>query len=147
MTELLDETRRETELVVSGVDPERVVHSENPLWRVRDVIGHLGVWTGEAAQSVRAHSEGGEYHCISSEAKYDEYNASAVDERRTWTVEQVWGEYQRSHDQLKSLVENMSNEEWEREMLYPWNEVGTTWKLIEVMMKHEVEHREAIVAG
>ena len=147
MMELLDETRRETQSALADIDPERVVHGGNVPWRVRDVIGHLGVWNGEAAQSLRAHSEGGEYHCISSEAKYDEYNSSAVDERRTWTVEQVWGEYQRSYDELKWLVETMSNEDWEREMLYPWNEVGTTWKFIEVMMKHEAEHREAIVAG
>ena len=36
----------------------------------------------------------------------------------------------------------MSN--WEREMLYPWNERGTIRNLIEVMMKHEVQHRGVI---
>jgi len=147
MMEILDETCRETQLALCDVDPERVVHSGNLPWRVRDVIGHIGVWNGEAAQSLRAHAEGGKYHCISSEAKIDEYNGSTVDERRTWTVERVWVEYKTSHDQLKSLVETMSNDDWDRDMLYPWNEEGATWRLIEVMMKHEEEHREAILAG
>ena len=147
MMELLDETRRETQLALSNIDPERIVHNGSSPWRVRDVIGHIGVWNGEAAQSLHAHTEGREYHCISSEAKYDEYNGSAVVERRTWTIEQVWEEYQTSHDRLKLLVETMSNEDWGREMLYPWNEKGATWRLIEVMMKHEEEHREPILTA
>ncbi|MBM3125295.1 MAG: ClbS/DfsB family four-helix bundle protein [Chloroflexi bacterium] len=147
MMELLDETRRETQFALSDIDPEQVVHGGNAPWRVRDVIGHLGVWNGEAAQSLRAHAAGHKYHCISSEAKYEEYNGAAVGERRTWSVEQVWAEYKTSHDQLKSLAESMSNEAWDREMLYPWNEEGAPWRLIEEMMKHEEEHREAILAG
>ena len=75
MGELLDKTLQETRLALSDIDPERVVHDGNSPWRVRDVIGHIGVWNGEAAQSLLAHAAGGKYHCISSEAKYDEYNA------------------------------------------------------------------------
>jgi len=44
-------------------------------------------------------------------------------------------------------VETMPAEEWNTEMLYPWNERGTIQNLIEVMMKHDVEHREIILAG
>jgi hypothetical protein len=147
MVQLLDVTRRETRLALSGIDPERVVHGDNSTWRVRDVVGHLGVWNGEAAHSLRAYSEGGEYHCIISEAKYDEYNGLAVDERRAWNIEQVWAEYEASCDQLKLLVETMPAENWNHDMLYPWNERGTIRNLIEVMMKHEVEHRDIISAG
>jgi hypothetical protein len=145
MLQLLDVTRRETRLALSSIDPERVVHDDHSAWRVRDVVGHLGVWNGEAAKSLRAHAEGGEYHCITSEAKYDEYNGSAVEERRAWKIEQVWAEYETSYNQLKLNLETMPSEKWNGEMLYPWNERGTIRNLIEVMMKHEVEHREIIV--
>jgi hypothetical protein len=145
MLQLLDVTRRETRLALSGIDPVRVVHDDHPAWRVRDVVGHLGVWNGEVAKSLRAHAEGEEYHCITSEAKYDEYNGLAVEERRAWNIEQVWAEYEASFNQLKLLVETMPAENWNGEMLYPWNERGTIRTLIEVMMKHEVEHREIIV--
>ena len=144
MVQLLDVTQRKTRLVLSSIDPERAVFNDNPIWRVRDVIGHIGVWNGEAAHSLRAHAEGGEYHCIESEAKYDEYNGFAVEERRTWNIDQVWAEYEASYDQLKLLVETMPAENWNGDMLYPWNERGTIRNLIEVMMKHEVEHREII---
>ena len=147
IVQLLDVTRRETRLVLFGVDPDRVAHDDNPAWRVRDVVGHLGVWNGEAARSLRAHAEGSEYHCITSEAKYDEYNGLAVDVRRAWNIEQVWAEYETSCDQLKLFVETMPEKNWNIEMLYPWNERGTIRNIIEVMMKHEVEHREIILAG
>ena len=145
LLQLLDMTQLGTRLALSGIDPERLVHDDNPAWRVRDVVGHLGVWNGEAAQSLRAHAEGGKYHCVTLEAKYDEYNSSAVNERRAWSIGQVWAEYEASYDQLKLFVETMLAENWNSEMLYPWNERGTIRNLIEVMMKHEVDHRETIV--
>ena len=147
MLQLLDVTQRKTRLALSGIDPERVVFNDNPIWRVRDVVGHIGVWNGEAAYSLRVHAEGGEYYCIESEMQYDEYNASAVEERRSWEIDQVWAEYEASYDQLKLVVETMPTENWNVDMLYPWNERGTVQNLIEVMMKHEVEHREIIFGG
>jgi hypothetical protein len=39
----------------------------------------------------------------------------------------------------------MPVEKWTGKMLYPWNERGTIRNLIEVMMKHEVDHRQIIV--
>jgi hypothetical protein len=147
MLQLLDVTQRKTRLALSGIDPERVVFNDNPIWCVRDVVGHIGVWNGEAAYSLRVHAEGGEYHCIESEMQYDEYNASAVEERRSWEIDQVWAEYEASYDQLKLVVETMPTENWNVDMLYPWNERGTVQNLIEEMMKHEVEHREIIFGG
>jgi hypothetical protein len=146
MVQLLDVTRRETQLALSGIYPERVAYNDNSTWHVRDVVGHLAVWNGEAAHSLRAHAEGSEYHCIAEE-KYDDYNGLAVDTRRNWNIEQVWAEYEASCDQLKLLVVTMPAEKWNIEMLYPWNERGTIQNLIEVMMKHDVEHREIILAG
>jgi hypothetical protein len=145
MLKLLDVTRHKTRLSLAGIDPTIVIHSDDRAWRFRDILGHIGVWNGEAAQSLLAHTEGGEYHCVPSEAKYDEYNGAAAEERRTWTIEQIWAEYDASCDQLKLLVGTMPDEKWNQDMLYPWNERGTIRNLVEVMMKHEVDHIEVVV--
>ena len=147
MLQLIDMTQRKTRLALSGIDPERVVFNDNPKWRVRDVVGHIGVWNGEAAHSLRAYTKGGEYHCIEAEMQYDEYNASAVEERCAWNIGQVWAEYEASYNELKLLVETMPEEYWNIDILYPWNEMGTVRKLIEIMMKHELEHREIMSGG
>jgi hypothetical protein len=134
---LLNETRRETQSTLSRLDPDKIVHTDERAWRVRDVVGHLGVWNGEASRSLSAYARGGEYSCVTSNAKYDEYNGPAADERSTWTLEQVWAEYEAAHDQLKQIVESMPAEKWDGEMLFPWNERGTIEQFIIRMMKHE----------
>ena len=144
--DLLDKTRRETRSLLSGLDPERVVHTDERAWRVRDILGHLGVWNGEAVRSLKAYVEGGQYHCIPTDAQYYEYNGPAADERKAWTLEQVWAEYEAAHDQLRSLVETMPAEKWDGEMIYPWNEQGSVAHLLTVMMDHErVDHCDLVV--
>jgi len=143
---LLDKTRHETRELLSSLDPERKIHTDERAWRVRDIVGHLGVWNGEAVRSLNAYANGDEYYCIPTDAIYYEYNGPAADERRTWTMDQVWGEYETAHNQLRLLVETLPDEKWEDEMVYPWNERGTVARLIEVMMDHErVDHCELVV--
>jgi hypothetical protein len=147
MLQLLAETCKQTRSALANIDPEKVVFAEDPQWRMRDALGHVGVWNGEAARSIEAHAGGNVYHCVDSESEYDHYNALAVAERRTWTMDQVWAEYDASCDELQRLVETMSAQKWLIDMLYPWNEIGSLQRLIDIMMKHEVEHREAIIRG
>ena len=143
--DLLDETRRETRSALSALDPERVVHTDQRAWRVRDVIGHLGVWNAEAARSLSAYAAGSAYYCIPSESGYYDYNGPAADERRAWPLQQVWAEYEQSHDQLRLMVETMSVEKWDGELLFPWRARGTVEDLIGIMMRHErVDHCDLI---
>lgn len=128
--DLLERTRRETRMTLSRLDPERVVHDDERAWRIRDVVGHLAVWNREAARSLSAYSQGGEYRCISGRDQYDEYNGPAADERHAWTMQQVWAEFEASHDELKSIIGTMPVEKWDGEMLYPWNERGTVEQFI-----------------
>ncbi len=143
---LLDATNRETRLLLSGLDPDRTIHSDERSWRVRDILGHLGVWNIEAARSLQAYADGQEYSCIPSEAEYYDYNGPAADLRKTWTIDQVWSEYENSHAQLRKIVQSLPDEKWDGELLYPWNSRGTVEYLIEVMMKHEnVDHCELVI--
>ena len=143
---LLDTTRRETRSILSPLDPERIVHTDERAWRVRDVVGHLAVWNGEAARSLKANAKGEKYYCVTSNGKYDEYNGPAADERRTWTTDRVWAEYEASHDQLKSIVETMPVEKWAGNMIFSWKERGTIEQFIKRMMKHEKnDHCDLII--
>lgn len=143
---LLDETRLQTKAAISNLDQESVVHTDDRAWRIRDVVGHIGVWNAEAARSLKAHAAGGEYHCVPSDASYFDYNGVAAAERSTWTVDQIWAEYDQSHRDLRSMIESMPADQWDRSILYPWNEAGTVDGLVTIMMKHErVDHCEIIL--
>ncbi len=134
---LLKRTRSETRRQLSSIDPELVVHNDERRWRVRDVVGHLGAWNWEAVRSLRAYLGGEEYHCVASEAHYDEYNGPAADLRYAWPLELVWDEYNEAHGQLFRFVQAVRDEKWDGTILYPWNERGTVEQLIEIMMTHE----------
>ena len=45
---LLRRTRRMTRQALEPLDPGAVVHDDEQAWQVRDVLGHLGVWNGDA---------------------------------------------------------------------------------------------------
>lgn len=143
--ELLDFTRQETRQLLSSLDPKRVIHTDERAWRVRDILGHLGVWNMEAARSLQAYTQGTEYSCIPSEAQYYEYNGPAADLRKNWTMDQVWAEYESAHELLRQLAASLPSEKWDGELLYPWNLRGTVEQLIRIMMKHEtVDHCELV---
>ena len=142
---LLEGTRRNTGDLLARLDPELEVHHDERAWRVRDIVGHLGVWNAEAARSLQAHASGGEYICAPGRGQYDEYNGPAAEERGTWTLPQVWAEYELAHEQLRQIIERLPAERWQAAMVFPWNERGTVEQLIRRMMKHETrDHCELI---
>lgn len=142
---LLEVTRAETRALLSGLDPERVIHTDERAWRVRDILGHIAVWNAEAARSLQAYAQGSEYLCIDSEAEYDHYNGLAAAERSAWPMEKVWAEYESAHDELVRAVELITSEKWGTQMLYPWNQRGTPGRLIRIMMHHEGPEHCALV--
>jgi hypothetical protein len=144
---LLRRTRRTTRAALEPLDPEEVVHDDERAWRVRDVIGHLGVWNGEAARALEAHAAGGEYTCIEADELYDAYNEPAAIERRPWPMERVWAEYEATHDRLEAAVATMPADRWDAAALYPWNERGTVVGLVVLMTEHETaDHCEPVAA-
>jgi hypothetical protein len=143
---LLDRTRHETRSILSCLDPLQVVHDDERAWRVRDVVGHLAVWNGEAARSLAAYANGSQYTVIAGRAEYYGYNGPAADARREWTLDEVWAEYEASHDQLRRIVQAMPVDKWNGEMAFPWSERGTVEQLIKRMMKHEkVDHCDLVI--
>ncbi len=143
---LLEQQRRETRSILSQIDPQLVVHEDERAWRVRDVLGHLAAWNEEAARSLRAHANGGEYACVGSSREYDDYNGPAAEERKNWSLDEVWAEYEASHDQLRKAIETMPADRWHAEITYPWSERGTVEDLVMRMMNHEqIDHCEVVI--
>ena len=54
----------------------------------------------EAGHSLRANAKGSDNHCKESEMPYDEQYEIAIDQGRTWNIEQVWAEYEASYNEL-----------------------------------------------
>ncbi len=146
LIDLLETTRNETRSLLSSLDPDRTVHDDERAWRVRDILGHLAVWNGEAARSLRAYASGEQYTCVDDQSAYYAYNGPAADERKEWSLDEVWAEYEASHDELKRVIASMPADKWQGEMVFPWGERGTVEQLIQIMMNHEkIDHCDLVV--
>jgi hypothetical protein len=144
---LLRRTRRMTRAALEPLDRAAVVHDDAPAWQVRDVVGHLGVWTGEAALSLEAHAAAGEYTCLDTSGLYDGYNEMAALERRAWPMADVWAEYEAAHDRLEAAIATMPPDRWDTPIQYPWTELGSVVGLVVLMTEHEIsDHCEPMLA-
>lgn len=144
---LLRRTRRMTRAALEPLDPDAIVHDDEQAWRVRDVLGHLGVWNGEAARSLEAHAAGGEHTCIATSGLYDMYNERAVAERRAWPMADAWAEYEAAHDRLETAIAGMPPDRWDTPIQYPWTELGSVVGLVVLMTEHETsDHCEPLLA-
>ncbi len=144
---LLRRTRRMTRKALEPLDPGQVVHDDERAWQVRDVLGHLGVWNGEAARSLEAHAAGGEYTCIDTAGLYDAYNEQAAVERRAWPMADVWAEYEATHDRLEAAIATMPPDRWDTPIQYPWTVLGSVVGLVVLMTEHETsDHCEPLMA-
>ena len=144
---LLRRTRRMTQAALAPLDPDAVVHDDEQAWQVRDMLGHLGVWNGEAARSLETHAAGGAYTCIEGTVLYDAYNERAVLERRAWPMADVWAEYEATHDRLEAAIATMPPDRWDTPVQYPWTELGSVVGLVVLMTEHETsDHCEPMLA-
>ena len=145
---LLRRTRRMTRAALEPLDPGAAAHDGEPAWQVRDMLGHLGVWNGEAARSLEAHAAGSAYMCIEGTGLYDAYNERAVLERRAWPMADVWAEYEAMHDRLEAAIVAMPPDRWDTPIQYPWTELGSVVGLVVLMTEHETsDHCEPMLAG
>jgi hypothetical protein len=143
---LMRRTRRLTRAALEPLDPEAVIGDGDDGWMVRDVIGHLGVWNGEAAKALEAHAFGETYTVLDAARRYDDYNATATKERRAWPMERVWAEYDETHARFEAAVESMPTDRWDVPVVYPWTEVGSIPGLVVLMTEHETaDHCEPIL--
>lgn len=144
---LLRRTRRMTRTALEPLDPDAVVHDDEQAWRVRDVLGHLGVWNREAARSLEAHAAGGGYTCIATSGLYDSYNEGAITERRAWPMAGVWAEFEATHHRLEAAIGGMPPDRWDTPIQYPWTELGSVVGLVVLMTEHETsDHCEPLLA-
>ncbi len=141
----LDETRRETMRMLAGIDLSRTVYP-SPVWRGQDVIGHISLWEGEAAKSLRAFAQGREY-VTDWAGDEDGFNNAAVDVRRSWSLEQIMTELATTREEMKAALMALPADRLSQIIRCPWGELGSVSYLIEGMIEHEIEHRDHILGA
>ena len=140
----LTEAHHALHRMLDEVDLEIPVYKDSG-WRVRDIVGHVATWDREVATSLRAYQEGAEYIIPDLDEEEVDYNKKAVQEQRKLSVEQLLGEFQQAHDEFRNAIQDIPEDRFPGDLLYPWGEErGDITTLVEYMIDHAVEHRDEI---
>lgn len=127
---------------VEGIDLSTPIYPD-PLWTVRDVLVHCAFWNDEAAKSIEAHLNGGEYATDTGAAfsdGLDQMNARVIEASRSLSeaeVRQVWIAAQ---DDLTEAVRSIDDAAMSREITCPWHERKPVPEMVQDELGHETGH-------
>jgi hypothetical protein len=145
LVELLAQTHSTTRALLDGINLEMRVYQDSG-WRIRDILGHIATWDREVAKSLVAFRSGEEYAIPDHDE--DAFNAQDILSQQGLTVEAIFEEWEQSREVFKEAVEQIPLEFYPGDLLYPWgDERGTIAHLVEMMVEHDVEHRDEIATA
>ena len=136
----LDEARETMRAVVAQIDPRREIY---PGWTLKHVLAHIAGWDDATSASLQAHM-GGEEPGTPATLGIDHYNAESVATREPLSYEQIVREWELARQQVKDLLRQMPEEKFDELLLSAWGRTGTIAQLIDVFVRHEIEHAEEI---
>jgi hypothetical protein len=96
-------------------------------WSAQDLIGHIATWESLALGSIREFTSGrtpwperpdGVFSAPAT-GKVVALNARTIEEKRGLSLRQVRVEAGRTHDELLSAIESLSDEAWKGKAFYP----------------------------
>jgi len=143
LTELvayIDSVRKKMEAVLEETDPSQEIC---PGWTIKDLIGHIAAWEIVIHKAIEAFSAGDPPYFL-AEQDFDIFNQSAVDFRRTWTLEKVIQEWREVRKALRGTIQDLDPGRLEEDLVLPWGSERTLAELIEIIGEHESEHLEAV---
>ena len=145
LLDLLSKSHTANLTSLEGIDMEVPVHADSD-WQIRDIIWHIAVWDRQVSKSIQAFTDGDEYAIPA--LNEDEFNERAFQEGRMLTEDQIMEEYEQSRADFKASVQNLPQEKYSEDLLYPWgDERGDVSHLVEYMVEHDAEHRDEIAAA
>jgi len=143
LVEALADAHSSIQAVVEGTDLELEVYPESG-WRIRDILGHIATWDHQVALALDAYRSGGQY--VIPDHDEDAFNERDIRRQSDLTTEEVLREWERSRAEFLTAVGEIPPALLPGDLLYPWgDERGTVAYLVETMVEHDLEHREAIV--
>ncbi|MBN1287694.1 MAG: DinB family protein [Anaerolineae bacterium] len=136
----LDETRAKMRAVVEKIDKAQEVY---PGWTIKHVLAHIAGWDDAAINSLRAYLDGEPVEMLARRG-VDYYNEQTVTTREALGFEHIFAEWERTREQMKALIDEMSPEELAGRLVAPWGGEGPAARLVLGLAYHEEEHAEEI---
>lgn len=126
------------EAILRQADANAVVYADSG-WRVKDLVAHIAAWETEMYRSLEAYLQGREY-AVPGFTDDDTYNAQAYAETKDEPTEQIYARWKHLRESLIALVRQLTPEQLEGEMLYPWHQRGPAVNMFGSTVGHQNEH-------
>ena len=136
-------SHKQIEQLVAQVDRKQEIY---PGWTIREILAHFTGWDDAVVASLRSHAVGG-IPTVVAERGPNAYNAATVTERESLSFEQIYQEWQHTHEQLKIAIRDLPAEKMKEAIVFPWGQKGTVKDLvIGLTTEHESVHARDIQA-
>jgi hypothetical protein len=126
--------------IVERIDPEQKVYPE---WKIKQVLAHLAGWDEAITASLRSFSRGGTPELVAHQG-VDVYNANSVSTREELPMEHIVREYKLERQKLQEALRELTDEQLDAVIIYPWGNEGSIYNLVTAMANHEVNHAKEI---
>ncbi len=136
----LDNARHVMLSTLEGLPPDKILY---PNWTVKHFLAHLTGWDEATTISLRHHAAGREPGTPAYKG-IDFYNAESVSTRTTLDYDHIYKEWMQSREELKTIVRDLPEEIFDKELVYPWGPTGSVCNLVWIMINHEHEHAEEL---
>ncbi|MCI0485362.1 MAG: DinB family protein [Blastocatellia bacterium] len=106
-------------------------------WAIRDVLGHLAAWEGEAVKAFEQKASG-QRPTIGDIKDFDAWNKVEADKRKDRSLEENRQEFFETRKRFLTILNDLPEDE------KTWDPNRMTVKLVCAMIEHECHHAKAI---
>ncbi len=139
----LVQSRQAFQQAIEGLSEEQMTQVRvEGVWTVKDVIGHVAAWESIIAEPVRAYAQGGDFVCEARD--YLAFNDEDSARKRDVPLDEILKESATVRQDLLTVFGELSAEQLETQVTYPWGETGTIVRMVGMMAGHETEHTQPI---
>ncbi|HYP25325.1 MAG TPA: DinB family protein [Blastocatellia bacterium] len=136
--EKLSEYRARVWDAVEGLNDEQL---SEPMgegkWSIKDTLGHLAAWEGEAVHAFEQKARG-ERPTIGDITDFDAWNEVESGKRKDWSPDQIRQELKGNRDRLMEIVAGIPEDE------KIWASDRATARILGTLINHDRHHLEGI---
>jgi hypothetical protein len=141
----LTETHYGIQKIIERIDLEIQVY-DDPVWRVRDIIGHIATWDREMIKTLQAFLDETEYIIPGIEENESDFNEIAVEEQRKLSTQHILDEWSLARKDFLAVIQDIPDNRFPGDFVFPWgDERGSIRILLDYFIEHDEEHRDEII--
>ena len=131
-----DKARRDMRSVLERIDPGREIY---PGWRIRENLAHITGWEEVTLKALQAYLAGGKAYLLPVQG-IDLHNEDLIAARAALSFEEVLREWEEIRLALKGLIAQLSEQDLEMRIAFPWGLQGSIKDMLAIIADHEMDH-------